>query len=290
MPIEPHFVPTGRHRLFVLTILESEKQSYPKTTFSFRNAVYHSSPSLVYTVVPYERPNKYEYSEVAWTTLGELRLWGAIALSIREGDGFYSFYPLTSILVCLHEVDTSTLHRIAVRQASKLPPQAHELHWILPATSEIQKLYDALIGADNVLLRGVSCYLKSHMLWRHHFFMEEMGINLHIALEAGLSTLRRRLSNQSGKTMSFRDVYEFIANTFTHGEALAEFWEDRRRERNMLLHPDSSLGAYALHPIEADDVYELLDPMLSLYRYLLLNEPRPTFDLAPGGFSDTPDL
>jgi hypothetical protein len=32
-----------------------------------------------------------------------------------------------------------------------------------------------------------------------------------------------------------------------------------------------------MHPMVADDIYELLDPMLSLYRYLLLGEPRPTF-------------
>jgi hypothetical protein len=28
----------------------------------------------------------------------------------------------------------------------------------------------------------------------------------------------------------------------------------------------------------ADDIYELLDPMVSLYRYILIAEPRPQFD------------
>jgi hypothetical protein len=45
----------------------------------------------------------------------------------------------------------------------------------------------------------------------------------------------------------------------------------------MLLHPDCELGAHAILPMTADDVYELMGPMLSLYRYILIGAIRPTF-------------
>jgi hypothetical protein len=215
---------TGRRRHFRLTILSSEG-SYPKACFKADDALFHSSSSLVYTAVPYEPPNEFGFSEIAWTTVGEIRSWGAIAFAIQEGKGFYSFYPLSGVSFYAATFDEQVLHRTALRLAARNPAQCHELHWVAAAIGEITQLYAALLRADNVLLRGVSCYLKSHMLWKHHFFMEEMGINLHI-----------------GRAVAFRDVYAFVANTFTHGDPLAEFWDDRRDDRNMLLHPDSSLA------------------------------------------------
>ena len=56
-----------------------------------------------------------------------------------------------------------------------------------PSGWEIQKLYRALLRAENPLLRGVAFNLKSHMLWRHPFFADEMAVNLHLAPEAGPS-------------------------------------------------------------------------------------------------------
>ncbi len=267
----------GRRKQYLLAILDG-RGSYPRMRFETPDVLYSAvDDSLVYTVVPMEEPNEYGFSEIAWTNLDEIRLWGAIAFAIKEGEGFYSFYPLDNRQVFSASANPKLAEKIARRASCRLPPQDHALTPLAPSAEEVGLLYSALCRADNILLRGVSCYRKSHMLWKHPFFMEEMGINLYIALEAGLSVLRRRLGEEAGSIVPFRFVFDFVRKTFAHGDALAEFWEDCHDDRNMLIHPDSDLGAYALHPMVADDIYELLDPMLSLYRYILIGEPRPVF-------------
>ena len=57
------------------------------------------------------------------------------------------------------------------------------------------------------------------------------------------------------------------------GQGLAEFWLDCHDDRTILMHPDNKYGARVMHPPFADDIYDLLDPMLSLYRYILIGAP-----------------
>ena len=117
------------------------------------------------------------------------------------------------------------------------------------------------------------------MLWQHHFFTEEMGISLYIALKAGLATICRRLGEAAGRTSSYVDVFDFIRAKFTYGDVLADYWEDAHDDRNALLHPDNDFSPYVIQRMLADDIYELFDPMVSLYRYLLIGEARPQFDV-----------
>jgi hypothetical protein len=264
----------GRRREYVLCVLD-KRGSYPAARIETDRAVYVASKDLVYTAVLSEPPNEYGFSEIAWLNVGEIRLWGAIAFSIREGQGFFDFYPMERRTILATGLRTDLLDGAARRLAAHYPSQTHELHWIVPSTSEVLRLYEALSTSDNVLLRGVSCYLKSHVCWQYPLFMEEMALNLHVALEAGLSVLRRRLSRAARRDVSFDTVYEFVAKTFHYGDGLVEFWQDRRDDRNNLMHPDSHFGPHVIQPMIADDVYELLHPMLSLYRYLLIGDPRP---------------
>jgi hypothetical protein len=276
----------GRRRRFVLRVL-SAHGSYPQLSFERNEALYRASSSLVFTVVPSEPPNEWGWNELAWADLGEIRFWGALAFAIPEGKGFYGFYPVeerseTPRTIWAERLDVSMAEKIAGRVAEKLAPQAHDLHWHPPDTGEIGALYDALLAADNLLLRGVNCYLKSHMLWKHPMFAEEMGINLYIALEAGLSVLRRRLSVAEKRDVSYQDVYDHIRERFTCGDALVEYWEDCRDDRNIVIHPDCHLGPQVMHPRSADDIWELFDPMLSLYRYVLIGRLRPSYEEITG--------
>lgn len=267
----------GKRRHFILSVL-SEQGSYPDMQFCQGDVIYASSPSLVYTVVPQEEPNEFGFSEIGWTDLGNIRFWGAIAFSIREGLGFYSFYPFDAESIYAEKIDAGLARRVAERRAARKVPQHHELHWQKSSLDEVARIYEALKEADVALLRGVNCYLKAHMLWKHDYFMEEMGICLYIALEAGLSVIRRRLSEEAGRTVSYADVFDMVRATFSYGDALAEYWEDAHDDRNALLHPDNDFSPYVIQPMLADDIYELLDPMLSLYRYILIGDPRPEFD------------
>jgi hypothetical protein len=265
----------GRRRPFLLRILD-DRGSYPPVNFRSGDALFVASSSVVYTVVPPEEPNEYGFSEIAWANVAEIRLWGAIALAIEEGKGFYHFYPLeeAGTTLWVERLDEESVRLAAERSAARAGPQSHNLHWVKPNVDEIGRLYEALKAADNVLLRGVSCYLKSHLFWRT-FFMEEMGFNLYIALEAGLTVIRKRLSAAAKRDVSFDDVFKFVGDNFAYGEDLAEYWKDCHDDRNALLHPDSDFGAYVMHPMDVDAIYEMFDPMLSLYRFLLLGERRP---------------
>ncbi len=282
-PDSPNFNPRapgarpGRRRRYALTLLGGgRRRTYPRVQYHNADVVYFSSESLVFTVVPWEKPNEFGFSEIAWTSLGNIRLWGALAFSIAEGQGFYSFEPLDSLDMYLGQLDNlPLLVRAAERLAGKHPPQSDLLHWQPPKEQEIEALYVALQRADNVLLRGVNCYLKSHLLWDHYLFMEEMGINLYISLEAGLSVLRQRLSQKAGRSVPFVTVFDFVREHFAYGDALAEYWQDAHDDRNALLHPANDFSPYAIQPMSADDILELFDPMLSLYRYLLIGDPRP---------------
>jgi hypothetical protein len=259
----------GRRRPFVLTVLSNEDghHNYPNLKFRDRDVLYFASPELVFTVVPWEQPNEFGFSEIAWTSLGNIRFWGAIAFAIVEGQGFYSFYPLADRNLFFQNLaDEEALLKLAKRTASEYPQPPHQLHWVKPDTHEILSLYQALQIADNALLRGVNCWLKSHMLWRHQFFMEEMGINLYIALEAGLSVLRNRLTQAAGQDVAFREVFNFVRSTFAHGDALAEFWQDAHDDRNALLHPDNDFSPHVIHTsAKTTSIYTMmaLDPRLA---------------------------
>ena len=108
----------------------------------------------------------------------------------------------------------------AEHEAARLERPAHKLCRRTPSQKTVAALYDALLRADNVILRGVSFYLKAFLIWQHPFFMEEMGLNLYIALEAGLADIRRRMSAATGKDVSYQDVFDFVRATFSEGRGI----------------------------------------------------------------------
>lgn len=273
----------GRRRPFMLRVMRSDGCWCPTHAFTAENAIYRPSDSLVYTAVLSEESLEYwGVKELPWADIAEIRLWGALTFSVPEGNGYCDLYPLEEdhlqpIVIWADRIDAERFDRIAARYARRFPPQSHRLHWHRPDAEEVAALYDALKAADNVLLRGVNCYLKAQMLSKHRRFVEEMGINLYIALEAGLKVLHRQLCEQAGQSVPFDAVFQHIRETFAYGDALAEFWIDARDDRNIVVHPDCYLGPEVMHPPYADDLMELFGPMLSLYRYIMLGIPRPDY-------------
>src|SRR5687767_3796519 len=124
---------TGR-RQFTVTIL-SDHGNYPNMQFRDRDCLFASSDSIVYTVAPTEEPNEFGFSEVAWTGVENLRLWGAIAFALREGLGFFSFYPLYGEGVphlYATEIDEAAVRRLVERYRAQMPTQNHELRRVGP--------------------------------------------------------------------------------------------------------------------------------------------------------------
>jgi hypothetical protein len=260
------FIADGDSKHLIVTLF-SVGGTYPRLELVSGRCQYYASAGLVYTAVPAEPPNEFGYSEIAWIDLGQIRFWGALALSIPAGKGFYVFVPKAHGSVKTDEAESRSVHMVAERLAREVPQPDFRLHWERPDATEVAALHAALTTAEPVLLRGISCYLKGLILWNHYLFLEEMGMNMYIAQEAALSILRRRLSTSDSQLASYSQVFDFIASNLPHGESLAQFWRDTHDDRNDLLHPD---GPYAILPMSADDLYELPEPLLALYRYLLL--------------------
>jgi hypothetical protein len=280
----------GSRKTFILRVLDTRGR-YPNIRFRTQDALYVATESIVYSVVEASAPNKVGFSEIAWNDINEIRLWGALALSIKEGSGFYVFIPQYRLeeprdcTIWLSDLREDVVSRVADRMAARMPPSRYQLHWLTPPLAEVNALYDALGKSEPAVLRGVNCFLKSLLIWslpEGGLLTEEIGLNLYVALEAGLSTIRRRMSVVAGHTVSYAETFEFVAIHFTAGEGLAEYWMDTHDDRNALLHPDNDFSPYVIQPMWVDDICELFDPMLSLYRYILLGEPRPTVEEITG--------
>ena len=264
-------------RPYLLTVMAIKGQ-HPRVTFRAADALYVGKEDLVYTVVGIDPHDRSPFGETHWANIAEIRLWGAIAFAIREGEGFYSFEPGANRVMFLSSINEKTAQRVAEGLAADIPKGERWSRKLTVPESELLGLYDALLNADNILLRGVSCYLKSHLFWGSTLFMEEKAFNLYVSLEAALNTLKRRFSAAQGRDVSYDDVYKFIENTFAYGESLVEYLRDCRDNRNILFHPHNYFGEYVMAPLTADDVMELFDPMLTLYRYILIGDLRPPFD------------
>lgn len=277
----------GRRKKFRLCIL-SPCGSYPDIRFRTDSSLYVADKTLVYSVVEHEPPNEYGWSEIGWNDIGEIRLWGALALSIREGEGFFAFVPnleeygRTPTVLYLERLREDLIDKVVSRTVAGAGDRSYKLHWIGPRLAEVRRLYDALQRASTSSLRGLNCFLKALAIWSlpraSGLLTEEIGFNLYIALEGGLAEIRKGLSASAGCMVSYSEVLNFVAQNFTYGEALANYWEEAHDDRNALLHPDNPDAPYVIHPMSVDDIWELFDPMLSLYRFILLGEPRPQFD------------
>jgi hypothetical protein len=77
----------GNRRPYVLTV-HGVDDAYPRIDFRAPDAIFVATPSVVDSVVASEKPNEFGFSEIVWCSVGEIRLWAAIAFAIREGEGF----------------------------------------------------------------------------------------------------------------------------------------------------------------------------------------------------------
>lgn len=160
----------GRRRPYRLTVMDT-RGSYPSIQFRTSSAVYIARDDAVYSLVEATPPNEFGFSEIHWNNLSEIRLWGALALSIREGEGFYRFVPaqaseeLPVSLVLATSPRTDVAERLVGEMLKKAPGREYDLHWIKPDPLEVIRLYEALGEANDAILRGVNCFMKSLLIW-----------------------------------------------------------------------------------------------------------------------------
>jgi hypothetical protein len=254
---------------------------YRAESFIHRDSVYVAKKECVFTVVRQEAENQLQsFSELAWLYPEEVRLLSMIALSVPEGQGMVTFLPAERQLLPLDPF--TPLHipavlEVAERQAKRLlsPKDAHfEVHSWLGYDPEFDiELFEGIDPADDLLIRGLYCLLKSARLMRDLDFAEEAFMNVQIAREASLELIREVLLADGKSNPSFKDAHLYLVENFKAGESLADFFDHEHQQWITTKHPNSDFGPVWIPPLMADDFYETYEALVSVYRHLITDEP-----------------
>ncbi len=286
MGIDEYLEERGReiHDGVFLRVFDPSR-AYLAQSFVRSEAAYLPSPTAVATVVKRSYGNLQGlWPEMLWLYPEEVRLLASIALSVPEDCGALHFAPhWDSVKLPLDlSVDLTDPDEL---QYLRVEADAVAAHWFperLPyelrdaedlGDADRQALFDGIDLADELMVRGLHCMLKSQHLNSNILFGEDAFINIQIAREAGLEMIREVLEEAGHSDPSFADAHQYISDNFKLGEPLAEYFGIQHERWVATRHPKSRFGPYWAAPIHADDFFETYAALVSLYRHLLLSEP-----------------
>lgn len=271
--------------------------AYLPDCFKRHDALYYPSEDVVF-IVTKQQHSKYldnVYTEIAVWNPGEIRLLGALTLSVPEGGGVIVFVPFLrpidlSIISIPFSADLSSDTTISscLEFANRfLTPYAdsdrilYELSAVTcSASNVVNALFDNIDPSDGILMRGLYTLMKSQLLVHksqdllcHNFFMEEAFINLQVSREAALQKIRERLHSLGNPNPSYRDAHNYIRSNFQMGKALAKYFEMQHESWIEAKHPISVYGTEWAPTLSVDDIYATYGPLVSVYRHIILGEP-----------------
>ena len=260
---------------------------YLENPFFDTEGVYFPGEEVVFTIVR-QSPSSWgaqEWPETSWVFPEEIRLLASIALSLPEGIGTLSFAPCGYQLQLDSRIeDLSDLEFIHISKAIAIN-HAHEIYGdgicyqlrrANTSGEDFQRiLYNGTDVGDSLMIRGLSCLLKSQHLIHveSNVFCEDAFINVQIAREGALQIIRRLLREKSGKPASYEDAYEYISQNFQAGNFLASYLKEQYDKWIMAKHPESRWGIFWSPPLLADDFFETYEALVSIYRHLISGEP-----------------
>lgn len=259
---------------------------YPANAFKHCDALYYPSEDAVFLVT--KRRSSYlsdnVFTEVALWASEEVRLLGTLALSIPEGGGRVTFAPwyssvipeipisadLSSDNVIAACLEFAIQLRASNEDANKDP---YILRVFNRSHSDVEYyLFENIDPEWGLLLRGLYTLLKSQLLI-HANFMEEAFMNLQISREAAFQIIREHLQYMGNPKPIQRDLYKYIRLNFQMGEPLVKDLEMQHDSWIETKHPLSPFGDGWASSLMADDVFEPYDPLISIYRHIVLDEP-----------------
>ena len=258
---------------------------YPKGNFSNSDASYtydENTELLLSCVTIQPCDESYFQSGTAWALLSEIRLWSSIALTLFPANGTYSFIPAERPMVFkdLSSSDPSTfikrvpekLLKSELRECFitgyKFTEEGYTFHNTTILSTEVSDFYSAIDTNDHVLMRGLSCLLKTKVLSQSYLAMEEAALLTYVSAEAVFNLLLKKLNFKTVK-----ELYAYIEETVPNGQFLVEYHKECRANRNILVHPKSPMTTLGLPYLEADDYFDTYTSLIELYRFYLLNNP-----------------
>jgi hypothetical protein len=251
------------------------------------DAAYVPGEEAVFTVVKQHPSNwgEQNWPELAWVYPEEVRLLASVALSVPEGHGTLAFAPNGQQLrldIGNEELTDIELIHIIEQRATLIAREAYgnkvcySLRRAKTSGETFQRrLYNGIDTGDALLIRGLSCLLKSQhlMALECQAFCEDAFINVQIAREGALQLIRTLLRNSSGGSASYENAYEYIQQNFRMGDALADYLRQQYEKWIMAKHPESRWGIFWSPPLLTEDFFETYEALVSIYRHLITGEP-----------------
>jgi hypothetical protein len=268
---------------------------YPSNCFKHKDALYYSSEDAVF-IVTKQQPSKYRYNvytELAIWALEEIRLLGALTLSLPEDSGVALVpfpasmdapVPLSAdlsadnvILSCLEFVTERVLPD---SEGSGIFSDSLSII-NYPEYDTMKDLFESIDPSDGVLVRGLYTLMKSQFLINQgsclfpinigsRFFMEEAFINLQISREAALQKIREHLRSLGNPNPSFRQAHNYIGSNLQMGKSFLKRLELQHEAWIETKHPTSIYGTEWAPTLSSDDVLEMYGPLISIYRHIVL--------------------
>jgi len=260
---------------------------YFENPFLEEDAIYIPEEDVIFTVVNQCPSNwgEHGWPEIFWVYPEEVRLLASVALSVPEGLGTLGFAPkgeqlrlnITSEKITNWEVIQS-VKKQAIQIARKTYGEnlRYKLRGAKTSGEEFQqRLFQGIDTGDALLIRGLSCLLKSQHLMgvECQSFCEEAFMNVQIAREGALQIIRRRLQNSKGKSASYENAHEYIQKNFEFGDAFVAYLKKQHDQWVKAKHPESKWGIFWAPPLEAEDFFETYEALVTIYRHLITGEP-----------------
>jgi hypothetical protein len=281
---------------------------YPAQTLNHKDASLVVENDLIFSAVRFNEVSLEDYfPEREWLKPEEIRLLASVALSLPEGCGKVFFYPSNWSYALLdtgddlrgEEVLQDLKKRILLEVANiekersfsgeedmlfclssfvDLPPppifggNRYYIKEVAADVSRQKEIFEAIDIEDYLLIRGLGALLKGDILQAHSIFHTEACISLHIAMEATLQLILKRLRKDITNP-SNKDASKFIGDVF--GEDYPEhYFQDYYEDRIKAVHPVNRFGIYPDAPLASDDFYDLYGPLRAIFDFLITGNVR----------------
>ena len=263
---------------------------YPKKALTIPSSAFIIEDDLIFSAVRFETIElENYYIDREWLKPEEIKLLSALALAVTDDYGKVYSYP-HPLGFKIEDKDYALSNKTTIEQIKNAlilslqkeknifwqtvdpPPifggpkykfneNAHDIKRQL----EIHKSIDL---KDHLLIRGLGAFIKGDLLSAHHIFHTEACISLHIAMEATLQLILRRLKTTM-QNPSNKDASKYLGQALNSKYVSEKYFEDYYSNRILAVHPSNRIGTFPDAPLSEDDFCDLYEQLRPVFDFLI---------------------
>jgi len=274
----------GRKPFLAVRILGTDGY-YP--AFSIRSAThrYEAREGLVWTaVVQQPLPEDWETSETPTLIPEEIRLFGALALSV--GDPWHDGVPTVTLgsrrweeevgdaLDLDSEAGKARIQSALLKLQQEIPSELRFELRDFGSKGDALDFLQSFDAADQLLLAGVANLHAANRLMSPRIHeLEAASLCLFGSMGAALEFIRLHLNASRGTAnTSFVEVHKYVGDVYPKGNFLPDYLEEMYEHRIIATHPAGRFGEYWTPPLMVEDIYELKKHLIVIFRHIVLGE------------------